>query len=184
MSAITNIPVRDKVSFIQRYPLVSFFVLAIGLTWIFMIADALGSHGILPFRLPLLLMLVMGYMPTLAAVIVAGQTKGKEGVRNLLRKLLIVRVGAGWYIFAIFGLAVIYVAAILLYNQLSRLPALPVLSTKTPAFNSPLELVPQIVALYLIVGSREWRGGRLARFCPAALAGKIQRGRPPALFLE
>ena len=33
---------------LRRYPLVAFFVLAFGLTWPFMIADAFRSHGFLP----------------------------------------------------------------------------------------------------------------------------------------
>jgi len=77
-------------------------------------------------------------------------------------------VGAGWYMFAIFGLAVMYIGVILLYNQFSGLPAVPVLSTNTPAFNSPLELVPRIVLLFLIVGivngeELAWRGFALPR---------------------
>ena len=163
MSEIANPSIQPKESLIRKYPLASFFALAIGLTWIFMIADALGSHGILPFRLPLPLMLVMGYMPTLGAVIVAGQTKGRQGVRALFRKLFIWRVGIGWYLFAIFGLILIYVPAILIYNQFSGVTPVPILSEKTPAFNSPLELIPQIVLLFLItaiVNGEElaWRG--------------------------
>lgn len=68
-----------KDNLIQRYPLPIFFLLAFGLTWIFMITDALGSHEVLP--LPL--MLVMGYMPTLAAVIVTGQLKAKYVVSGI-----------------------------------------------------------------------------------------------------
>jgi membrane protease YdiL (CAAX protease family) len=168
MSEIANPSVQPKESLIRKYPLASFFVLAIGLTWIFMITDALGSHGILPFRLPLHMMLLMGYMPTLGAVIVAGQTKGREGVRALLRKLLIWRVGIVWYLFAIFGLILIYVPAILLYNRFSGMPAIPILSENTPTFSSPLELIPQIVLLFLVVGlvngeELAWRGFALPR---------------------
>lgn len=47
-----------------------------------MIVNALGSQNILPFRLPIPLLIVMGYMPTLAAGIVTGLTKGKAGVKN------------------------------------------------------------------------------------------------------
>lgn len=168
MSTITGTSAQARESFIQKYPLVSFFLLAIGLTWIFMITDALGSHGIVPFRLPIPLMLVMGYMPTLAAVIVTGATQGKDGVRALFRKLTIARVGFGWYLFAIFGLAVMYVGAILLYNQFSDLTPIPLLSKNTPPFSSPLELVPQIAVLFLIVGlingeELGWRGFALPR---------------------
>jgi membrane protease YdiL (CAAX protease family) len=166
MSAITSI--QTKESFIRKYPLLSFFLLAIGLTWVFMITDALGSYGILPFRLSLPLMVVMGYMPTLAAVIVAGKTQGKAGIRALFRKLSIVRVGVGWYLLAIFGLAVMYVGAILLYNQFSGLAPIQVLSNHIPAVSAPLELVPQIAVMFLIIGivngeELGWRGFALPR---------------------
>ena len=156
-----------KTNLIQRYPLISFFVLAIGLTWIFMITDALGSQGILPFRLPLPLMLVMGYMPTLAAVIVAGITEGKEAVRALFRKLLIARVGLRWYLVAIFGLPVIYVATLVIYNGFSGLPAAPILSTHMPAL-PPLQLALSIVPMFLVIGivngeELAWRGFALPR---------------------
>ena len=168
MSTIANNSAQVKESFIQKYPLVSFFLLAFGLTWIFMITDALGSRQILPFRLPLPLMIVMGYMPTLAAVIVTRVTKGREGVRALFRKLLIARVGFRWYAFAIFALAGMYIASILIYNSIGASPALPILSPKTPPHSSLLELVPQIAVLFLIVGivngeELAWRGFALPR---------------------
>ncbi len=157
-----------KANFVQRYPLPAFFLLAFGLTWIFMIADALGSHEVLPFRLPLPLMIVMGYMPTLAAVIVTGRTKGKTGVRALLGKLLIARVGLRWYAVAIFGLTMIYIGTIALYNAMGFAPALSYLSEKTPPFSSPLDLIPRIILLFLIVGiingeELAWRGFALPR---------------------
>jgi membrane protease YdiL (CAAX protease family) len=166
MSAITSI--RMKESFLQKYPLVSFFLLATGLTWVFMITDALGSHGILPFRLSLPLMVVMGYMPTLAAVIVAGKTQGRGGIRALFCKLTIVHVGIGWYLFAILGLAVMFVGVILIYNQFSGLAPIPVLSKSTQPFSSPFELLPQIVVMFLIIGTVNgeelgWRGFALPR---------------------
>lgn len=168
MSATVNPSVQFKTSVIKKYPLVSFFLLAIGLTWIFMIIDALGSHGIIPFRLPLPLMIVMGYMPTLAALLITAETKGRAGVSALLRKLLIWRVGLRWYGFAIFGLPVIYIVAVLIYNQFSGLPAISILSPDLPAFHSPIELVPQIVILFLVLGivngeELAWRGFALPR---------------------
>jgi membrane protease YdiL (CAAX protease family) len=61
-----------------------------------------------------------------------------------------------------------YVVAILLYNRFSGLEAIPVLSEKTPPFSSPLELVPQIAILFLIIGivngeELGWRGFALPR---------------------
>jgi len=162
MSAITKPSTQVKESIVQKYPLTIFFLLAIGLTWVFMIADALGSQGILPFRLPLPLMLVMGYMPTLAAVIVVGRTQGRPGVRALFRKLLIWRVGLRWYLFAIFGMAVIFVLAILLYNLVVPSAHLPLLSSGFPAA-SPLQMILSLVPMFIIftlVNGEElaWRG--------------------------
>jgi hypothetical protein len=82
-----------KANFIQSYPLLSFLMLAFGLTWIFIIADALGLHEILPFRLPIPLLILMGDMPTLAAVIVTWQIKGSKGVWEMFKKLLILSIG-------------------------------------------------------------------------------------------
>src|SRR6185295_2586477 len=88
---------------LRQYPLTGFFLLAYALTWPYMIVDALGSHGLLPFRLPVLLWIPMGYGPTFAALIVTGAISGKAGIRMLLRRLLIWRVGLPWYAIAIFS---------------------------------------------------------------------------------
>ena len=155
-------PKESGNTFVQRYPLLVFFILAIGLTWIFMITDALGSHDVLPFRLPIPLLIVMGYMPTLAAVIVVGLTKGREGVRTLFKKLLIARVGIGWYLFAIFGFAVVAVLAVLLYNSFGSGPALPILSAsapKLPGWQLALAVIPMFIVIGLVNGEElAWRG--------------------------
>ena len=69
---------------LARHPLFAFFLLAFGLTWPFMIADGLGYYGRMPFRLTLsgaglILVLLMSYGPTFAALIVTWATEG--GVR-------------------------------------------------------------------------------------------------------
>ena len=146
----------------QKYTLIVFFILAIGLTWIFMITDALGSHGILPFRLPIPLMVVMGYMPTLAAVLVTSWTRGREGVRALFRKLLIVRVGLGWYLFAIFGMIGVYVLAIFIYNLSGVEPAIPFISESAPdvpLLQLALMSIPMFIVIGLVNGEElAWRG--------------------------
>jgi membrane protease YdiL (CAAX protease family) len=167
MSVITNPVLRTKETFIRKYPLTAFFILAIGLTWIFLITDALGSQGILPFRLPLPLMIVMGYMPTLAAVIVTAQTKGKDGVRTLFRKLLIGRVGLRWYLVAVLGLVAVYMTAIVLHNLIPGSAALPILSDKLPPLSLPqlaLYVVPMFLVITLVNGEElGWRGFALPR---------------------
>lgn len=156
----------DSSSLVRKYPLIVFFALVLGLTWPFMIWDALASQNILPFRLPLPVMLLQSYMPTLAAIIVVGSTTGKEGVRALFRKLLIVRVGLRWYAFAIFGVAVICVAAILLTNAVGIGPALPILSKDAPS--NYVAVFLNAALLFVITGilngeELAWRGFALPK---------------------
>lgn len=155
-------------SLVRRYPLPVFFALVLGLTWPFMIWDALASHNILPFRLSLPIMLMQSYMPTLAAVIVAGLLKGKAGIRALFRKLLIARVGLRWYAIAVFGIALICVAAIVLGNRFGSLPAVPLLSEKMPPISRPVELLLGIAFYFVLTGvlngeELAWRGFALPR---------------------
>jgi len=150
----------------QKYTLTVFFALAIGLTWVFMITDALGSHGILPFRLPLPLMVVMGYMPTLAAVLVTYWTKGGDGVKALLKKLTIARVGLGWYLFAIFGMIGVYVLAIFIYN-LSGAGHSSFISESAPdvqLWQLALMSIPMFIVIGLVNGEElAWRGFAMPR---------------------
>lgn len=151
----------------KKHTLPFFFVLAVGLTWIFMITDALGSHGILPFRLPLPLMVVMGYMPTLAAVLVAGWTEGREGIRTLFRKLFTIRVGLRWYLFAIFGMVGVYAFSIGLYNLMHHDAGLSLFSERlpqAPSWQVALMVIPMFIAIGIVNGEElAWRGFAMPR---------------------
>lgn len=101
-------PASPLKRFIIRHSLSVFFGLAFGISWLFLIADALGSHGLIPFRLTLsgpgiMLALLMSYGPTLAALIVAWATEGAVGLRTLLGRLVPWRAGVGWYVLALAG---------------------------------------------------------------------------------
>lgn len=98
-------------SLMRRRPLVSYFVLAFGLGWLGWLPFVLSQSGlgILPFQFDALLMLG-AFGPGVAGVIMAAITGGKQEVRNLLRRLLLWRVGWQWYLFV---LVVIPVVALL-----------------------------------------------------------------------
>jgi membrane protease YdiL (CAAX protease family) len=116
---------------ITRWPLATFFTLAFGLAWSFLIADALGQRGLIPFRLTLsgpglILALLMSYAPTLAALFVAGRSEGRAGVWSLLRAATRWRVGLRWYVLALGGPAALFYAAARLSELLGGEPrALP-----------------------------------------------------------
>lgn len=70
---------------VKRYPLVTFFVLAYGLTWA--LFPLLGGMN--------------AYAPLLAAIIVLAFSEGKPGVKELLSQMGRWRVGVIWYIVAL-----------------------------------------------------------------------------------
>ena len=164
---ISDRKVISPKAFIRLHDLTIFFFLVFALTWPFMIADALGSHALLPFRLPLPLLLVMSYMPTLAAVIVTGLAGGRKGIRTLLQKFLIWRVKFGWYLAAIGGFALICLGALLLADRLAGSPGLRLLSEEA-ASSSGWGLVLNGVLLFVVstlINGEElaWRGFALPR---------------------
>lgn len=69
-------------SLIKKYPLAVFFVLVLGLTWPYMIWDALATRGRLP-PAPIPVLLLQAYMPTLVRCLSPGLPKA--GPENLSR---------------------------------------------------------------------------------------------------
>ena len=98
-------PLRGRL--LARRPLTSFFLLAYALTWLgwspWFLSEA--GVGLLPYEggdLDVLFNvagLVLG--PTLAAFVVTGMAEGREGVRRLLRRIVLWRVGLRWYLFVL-----------------------------------------------------------------------------------
>src|SRR5919199_2723075 len=102
-------------SLLVRYPLTSFFVMAFAFSWIVWSPWVLSEDGagLLPFQLPDwtigFLLLPAGILlgPTLSGFIMTGITEGREGVRRLLRRIVLWRVGFRWYLFALIGIPVV-----------------------------------------------------------------------------
>ncbi len=91
-------------SAVKHHPLVTFFALAFGLSWLAAIPYALGW-----FPVP-----ILTFGPSLAAVIVAALASGRAGLRELMSRCLRWRVGLGWYAVALLSpiplfLAMVYV---------------------------------------------------------------------------
>jgi membrane protease YdiL (CAAX protease family) len=81
---------------------------------------------------------------------------------------LIARVGYRWYGFAIFGIAAICIAAILIGNQFGPSPAVPILSDKLPPLSRPVELLLSVAFYFVLTGvlngeELAWRGFALPR---------------------
>ena len=142
-------------SVIRRHPLIAFFVLAFGLTWAIMVPQVLGSYGLIPFPEFIPLLILMGYGPTFAALIVTGALGGRAAIGQLLRRLLIWRVGWRWWAATLILNAALVLASLAVYALLGNpLPALPALG---PALF--LDVVLTFIISGLINGEEiGWRG--------------------------
>lgn len=78
-----------------------------------MVSAALGSHRTAPFDNPYFQLLSIFYAigPALAAVIVSRVANGEKGVQDLDKELMQWRVGLVWYIVAVLGPVVLFIAA-------------------------------------------------------------------------
>jgi membrane protease YdiL (CAAX protease family) len=109
---------------LARHPLVSFFVMAYAFSWIVWSPWVLGEDGagLLPINIS---QTASGYLnaaailagPTLAAFIMTAITEGRAGVRRLLGRYVLWRVGLGWYLFALVGVPLIMLLGTMVFSM-------------------------------------------------------------------
>jgi uncharacterized protein len=125
-------PQRGIKALLARYPLGSFFVMTYAFTWLVWSPWVLGQDGagLLPINIS---QTASGYLnatailagPTLSAFIMTATTEGREGVRRLLGRLVLWRVGIQWYLFALLGVPLIMLLGTMVYSmELPNLAAL------------------------------------------------------------
>ncbi len=139
----------------RRYPLLGFFVLALFLSWIAVLAILAGGrpltwHGVVGITLG----------PTLAAVIMTAVSEGRPGLRAFGRRLVLWRVAPRWYAMAFLGIPAIFVAGTVV------LPG--ALASFDPLTRADWAAYPQFLLLVLVVGGPlleepGWRGFALPR---------------------
>src|SRR5215210_2662032 len=137
-------PASGRGGLLARHPLTSFFVLAYGLSWLgwspWYLSEA--GVGLLPYdggEFSLFVnvaALVLG--PTLSAFVVTGATEGREGVRRLLGRIVLWRVGFRWYLFVLLGTpAIVVLSTLAMPGALASFQA---------------EAVPRVLFLYVVAG--------------------------------
>src|SRR5215213_3590946 len=109
-------PQRGLKALLARHPLISFFVMAFAFSWIVWSPWILSEDGLglLPYKLGdaasgLLNSAAILLGPTVSAFIMTATTEGRAGIRRLLRRIVLWRVGLRWYLFAFIGVPVILV---------------------------------------------------------------------------
>jgi uncharacterized protein len=146
----------------KKHPVIWFYILAFGISWLGMISAALGSRAIAPFDSPYVQILSIFYAigPALAAVIVSQVVDGKTGVQALNQGLIQWRVGLVWYVVAVLGPVFLSIAAQVVTKLLS-LPITIAVSSGNLSFYAMLALVINFCAN--ICEEIGWRGFALPR---------------------
>jgi hypothetical protein len=92
---------------ITRHPLMAFFVLAFAGAWLALLPLLLDTHGfgLVPLTFPDVVCFLLAGLagPTLASFVMTAATRGKAGVRHLLHRYVLWRVGLHWYLLVLFG---------------------------------------------------------------------------------
>jgi hypothetical protein len=148
-----------------------FFLIAFGLTWfknallIFGILKPPSSIGYQFGTAPGILLLVLGFGPTIAAFVMTAITEGKPGVRALWRRFWNRNLSIKWLLVTLLVLP----ALLLVANFVSRTldgQAYPFLDLA----NQPwmvIPVIPQFIVAFIFNGMTEefgWRGYALPRF--------------------
>jgi CAAX protease family protein len=85
---------EQDAGFLKRHSLVIGIVLMFALTW----PIDLANSGMMPFKVPFVVYILLGWGFIFASLIMTGLTLGREGVIALLKRFLIWRVGWKWYL--------------------------------------------------------------------------------------
>jgi uncharacterized protein len=101
MNTLASATPSYKQNVLARYPLLSFFTLAIVMSWLIVLPSLLFGMPFKPFQT------AGAYGPLLAAVIVSAALGGDE-LKSLLNRMTDFRFRLGWYLFAIFGYVLLY----------------------------------------------------------------------------
>ena len=133
-------------SFIKRYPLVTYFVLAYALAWILipLVVSVSVVFG-----------LVALFGPAIAAIIVTGVVNGRLGVKQLLRRVVQGPAGLKWIVVAL-GLPLLVSGMVVVLNAALLGKPIAIVPNEAPVFTL-------IIGLLVIGEEIGWRGFALPR---------------------
>lgn len=150
-------------NFLQRHSLVIGIILMFLLTW----PIDLSNSGLMPFQVPFILYLFLGWGFIVAAVIMTGLTLGRAAVGQLLRRYLLWRVDWKWYLALLIipaAMVISVYAYAALTGQAIDLSNLNVDKLRPPGFSRLAFLIPFFITDVISNGEEiGWRGYVLPR---------------------
>jgi uncharacterized protein len=150
--------------FLKRHSLIAGLVLMFALTW----PIDLSNSGVLPFRVPFVVSLLVGWGFILASLIMTGLTLGREGVSTLLKRYLIWRVNGKWYLVAFLLPPALQFVSVVVTTWLTGVPVdygNVMIHKLVPVQANPLLLIIPWMLFEVITNGEEmgWRGYVLPR---------------------
>ena len=138
-----------------RHPLISYFVMAFAISWFYVIVFQI----IWPLPDTIVTDVPVLFGPVGAGFFMTYVVAGRPGVHQLLRRLVLWRVGVGWYLLAFVGMPALYVLGLALVPGALSSVSLPL---------TTLLLLPVFFVVLLVTGGPlleepGWRGFALPR---------------------
>lgn len=153
----------------KSYSLVLFFTLAYLFTWANWLPQALASRGLVDIDLPQAIAIIAGYGPALAAIVVTTMQNGRTGLKRLISRLFLWRVGFQWYLIVLLLPLVIKSIAVGLYLLAGGQPIQFTTSLQLAPPNAPMWQNILMLLLLFTLGfdglgeELGWRGFALPR---------------------
>jgi len=147
---------------IMESALASYFTLAYAFSWLIWVPTVIYYLGQETEQIPgwlFILGWIGSFGPTISAIVLAGIESGFEGIRGLLSRFTVWRVGARWYVFIILFPAVVRIASIGIYALVTGVRPEPDLSQLYMAVPIYLMAVP----FGPLAEETGWRGYALPR---------------------
>lgn len=178
-------------AWMKFHPLTAFFGMAYGFAWLLWVPLlTLSKNGLgwLPIHAPALPLVILGgFGPAAAAIIMTAVLGGQGAVRRLLRRCIQWRVGVQWYVLAIFLTPVAFLFTSVL---LGAIPLSTVIQNWPLVLTVyPLVLIPQVLIGGGLGEEPGWRGFALpemqSRFGPlpaSVILGTLHAGWHIPLF--
>jgi uncharacterized protein len=116
---MTTAPARTapaRQGLLARHPLISYFIITFAFSWLVFLPGVLTYYGLLSVSPSLIgVLCIVGLLgPVLSGFVMTGVTEGVAGVGDLLRRIVLWRVGIQWYLFVLLGLPAVMVLGTLL----------------------------------------------------------------------